>query len=95
MRILEDALNEHFKMQMRSGRPAGRADFSNFLAPLNQIAFFNEHARRVGVPANEVIAVVDLNHVSIGLVVLLGDHYSTGRSKNRRTGLRRKIESGM
>ncbi len=52
---------------------AGGADFGDFLAALDQVALFDQHARGVGITRDEFVAVVDLDHVAVGRVVFLRD----------------------
>ncbi len=83
MWVLKDALHEYFKMQVGAGRAAGRADLRYFLTTFDQIAFFDKHFGRMGVTGDQIIAVVNLDHIAIGRMVFLGHHHTARCSQYR------------
>ena len=65
-------------MQMRTGRTASAAHLCNFLSPYHYLADFDQALGSVRVPTDELIAVVNINHITIfGMVV--GIHYHPAR----------------
>ena len=71
-------------MQVRASRPSTCANFSNFLTSLDQIAFLDPHFGSMGIPCDEVVAMVNFNHLAIFWVKLLGDHDTARGSQNGR-----------
>ena len=77
--ILRDPSHQDLKMQMRSGRAPGASNLGNFLPALDQITAFDQYSRSMGITRDQVIAVIDFNHVAIGWMKLLRHHHTTGR----------------
>jgi hypothetical protein len=46
----------------------------------------------MGITTDEVVAVIDFDHVAVGRVVLLSDDHATGSRKDRRARISRKVQ---
>src|SRR5512139_3882642 len=64
-RVLRGAAVANLEMQVRAGRAPGIAAVGDAAATLHQVAFLDEHLRQVRVAGDEVVAVVDVNHVAV------------------------------
>ena len=84
LRILKTALNQYFKMQMRPGGATCGANFGNFLAPFDQIALFYPHFGGMGIASDQIVAMIDFDHVAVFLMVFLRHHHTAGRRQNSR-----------
>ena len=82
-------------MQVCSGRAPGRSDGSDLLTALDQIAFFHEHTGSMGVAGEQVIAMVDFNHIAVATAVITGNHHAPRSGKNRCTGFGLEIHPGV
>ncbi|MCY1562308.1 hypothetical protein D9M68_996800 [compost metagenome] len=49
----------------------------------------------MGVASYQVVAVVNLDHVAVGSVVLLHHHHATGGRQDRRAHIGRKVQPGV
>ena len=92
-RILRNALEAHFEVQMRPGRTPGRADFGNFLRALNDVAGLDVQCRSVGVAGDDVAAMIDFHHVAELVMPLGGQHHAPCCSHDRRTGLGNEVDA--
>src|SRR4051794_6408899 len=70
MRVLLNPLYQHLEMQMRTGRTASRSDVGNMLAALDDVADLHQQAGSMGVACDNIIAMVDLEHVAVLMMVL-------------------------
>ena len=61
---------QHFEMQVRAGRAAGRADQRDGLALLYGIADADQHALVVRIAGDVAVAVIDLDHVAVAEAIL-------------------------
>ena len=95
MWILQDALNQYLEVKVCACGSACGTHFSNLLPALNQVPFFDQYLGRMGVTGDEVVAVVNFNHVAVGLVVFLSNDDATRSSNYRSALLGREIQHGM
>src|SRR5215813_955159 len=63
--VLRRAAIAHLEMQVRAGRAPGGAHFADLVAPLHDIALLHVQLRLVGVARDEVVAMVDVDHVAV------------------------------
>src|SRR6188768_3926201 len=76
-------------MQVRTGRTAIAAHLCNFLSPYHYLADFHQALGSVRVPTDELITVVNINHITIfGMVVGIHDHPARRRLDWRSRGSR-------
>src|SRR5450830_340647 len=83
VRILGNALHQQLEVQVGPGGAPRGAHFGNALTPLDQIALVNKHLRSMGIAGDQVVSVIDLDHLPILGVVGLGDHHTTGGGQDR------------
>ena len=95
LRVLEHSLHQHLKVQVRPGGSTGRADFGNFLATLHEIALFNQYPQGMGVPGNQIIAMVNFDHIAVRRMNFLRHHNAPSRRDNRRAWLGGEIKAGV
>src|SRR3990172_7054077 len=73
-RVLCDALVAPFEMQVRTGGAAGRADCGDLAAAAHDLSDFDEQLGGMGIAGDEVVAMVDLDHLAV-LTVIFGEHH--------------------
>src|SRR6185503_15441339 len=85
-RVLRRALEADFEMQVRSGRAAARAGLGDLAPATHDRAFFDQHLRKMRIPADEIVAVVDVDYVTV-LRVIAGElNHSARGGDDRRPG---------
>src|SRR5712691_8235118 len=90
--VLGRPVQTHLEMQVRPGRPSGRADRSDLLTTDDEVALLDEELRSMRVTRDQPVAVVDLNHLTILGMHVREDDLAAGRGDDRRPGLRREIQ---
>jgi hypothetical protein len=63
------AVDQHFEMQMRARRAAGRADIGDILARQHQLADMRSDPRCVTVACHEPVAVIDFRILRTHIIV--------------------------
>src|SRR5688500_11350579 len=93
--VLRRAPETHLEMQMRPGRAAGRPHFGDLFAPLHQVALAHQDLGGVGVARDQVVAVVDVDHVAILRVEAGEDHHTAGGGDDRRAVVGDEVDAFM
>ena len=78
-------------MQMGPRRTASAAHLGDFLTTFDQVALFHHHFGRMGVAANQIVAMVYLGNVAILGMIFLHHHDTTRSGIDRSTRFGRKI----
>src|SRR4051794_26884798 len=82
-------------MQMRAGRTACATYFGYLLPPYYHLPQFDQALGSMSIAADEIIAMVDIDHITIFRMVI-GIHYPPpGRRNDRSTCRCRKINTFM
>src|SRR5450830_448293 len=92
-RILRNAANTNLEVQMGTGRSAGSTDIGDMLAPLDDVAYLHVEPGSMRISSDEIIAVINLQHVAKLIMIFGGNDYAGSSSDNRRAGRRRKIQT--
>ena len=87
-RILRHAFDQHFEVQVRSGRAARVADLGDALAAPDEITRLDEDLRRVRIARHEAVAVIELEHMAVRAVELGRQHDAASRRLDRRSASR-------
>ncbi|MNL59321.1 hypothetical protein D3C87_1830360 [compost metagenome] len=80
---------------MGAGRTTGCTHFGNLLPPFDNVSLLHMHLGCMGVSGDQIVAVIDFDHVAVGWVKLLHHHDAAGRGQDRRSGVGRKVQSGV
>src|ERR1700712_205049 len=89
------AVDDHFKMQVWSGRTAGGTDLADLLAWHHEIAGLHEYLRRMSVARHHAGAVLDIDCIAIAAVRSRLDHAAAGTRIDGRSGRRDEIHAWM
>src|SRR5207253_10451948 len=88
---LRDTVQRHLEVQMRAGRSAGRSYCRYALAANDQIALLDQQRRTMRVTTDQPIAVIDLEHFTIGGMDVREDDLAARGGVDRVPGLGRKV----
>ena len=84
-----------FKVKMRTGRAACAAHFRNLLSTHHYLAHLHQALGGMSIAADKVIAVVNINHITI-LRMIIGIHYHPPRRReNGRSGRHYEVDTFM
>ena len=95
LRVLRDALHHHLEVQVRPGRTACRADVGDLLAALDQVALLHPEPGGVGIAGDQVVAVVDFDHVAVGGMNFLRHHDAAGGGQDGRARVGLEVQPGV
>ena len=87
-------MNQNLEMQVCSGRASSSPNLGDFLDALDQITLLDQHHRGMRIARDKVVSMVDLQHVAVFGIVLLG-HHATGGGEYRRAGVGLKVKPRM
>src|ERR1039458_5345975 len=91
--ILSNTFLTDFKVQAISGRASGTSHLGNLLTAPHHLTDLYQQFGSMPVAGDNIIAVINLHHITIlGMVTRIGDH-TASRSINRRSGIRHKVHS--
>lgn len=93
MRIVSYALDAHLKMQMCARRAAGRTHISHTLASLDDVANIYMQLRSVCIAGNDVVAVINFQHVAVFVMIFCRDDNPAGGGHDGSSIRCRKIDS--
>ena len=83
LRILENTLHQHLKVQMGTCGTPGVANLRNLLPTAHDITLLDQDTRRMGIARHQLIAMVDFDHIAIVGVIFLSYHDTASSSQNR------------
>ena len=92
-RVLRRAAEAHLEMQVRAGRAAGRAHFTDLASARHDVALLHEQLRAMRVASDEVVAVIDVDHVAVLRMEAGEDDDAAGGGNDLRAGFGEEIDS--
>ena len=95
LRIDRVAVDPGFVVQMRTGRPAGRADGADHLSDLDLVADLDVDFRQMAVAGRQAVAVVDFHHAAIAAAPSRRHHFAVRGGAHRIARRGAEIEAGV
>src|SRR5262245_45440333 len=92
-RVLRRATVANLEVQVRAGGAAGRADVGDLAAALQNVAFAYIQFGAVRVAGNQVVAVVDVDHVAILRMEAREDDDARGGGVHRRAVVGEEVDA--